>query len=411
MDSKLNNSELNALFAKVCGLSPSDAEAFTKAFYDTILEGLETEEMVKINGLGTFKVIDVESRSSVDVNTGERIEIKGHKKLTFIPADSLKETINEPFAMFQPVEVDDALVDDEEESASFDDNMEEPVASDDNVEDPGVVVAEIAEEIPVEVISDEPVVASTLNIDEEMPLEIVAEVVSPMKNVSTEKSLESVVAEPADAINIVENESSVPVIEQKLSVEIPEKGEQPVYDNSRGFSLKKIFTQSVFVIFLLLVVGFAAFYFFSNYFSLPEQNNVAEPINNRPLQKVKNSESHSSLSMAVQDTNFVDSTAVASQNVGAETQVVDTVAPFVMVEALANRKLSEISLADTLDYAFAGTKCEHSVALEETLTKIALLHFGDKKMWPYIVKYNNMSRPNDLACGMIIEIPHLVPRK
>ena len=101
MDMKLNHSDFSALFAKSLGISQADAEAFTKTFFDTIVEGLENEGSVKINGLGTFKIVEVESRSSVNVNTGERFEIKGHKKMTFLPADSLKDTINAPFAMLR----------------------------------------------------------------------------------------------------------------------------------------------------------------------------------------------------------------------------------------------------------------------------------------------------------------------
>ena len=70
MDAKLNHSDLSALFAKEANISGNKAEAFTKAVFDLIIEGLEKEGVVKINGLGTFKVADVASRSSVNVNTG-----------------------------------------------------------------------------------------------------------------------------------------------------------------------------------------------------------------------------------------------------------------------------------------------------------------------------------------------------
>ena len=115
MDAKLNHSDLSALLAKQTGMSVAKAETFTKLFFDIIIEGLAKDNLVKINGFGTFKITDVASRGSVDVNTGEKIEIKGHKKLTFLPADTLKETVNQPFAMFEPVEVDDSYVDDGEE--------------------------------------------------------------------------------------------------------------------------------------------------------------------------------------------------------------------------------------------------------------------------------------------------------
>ena len=151
MDMKLNHSDFSALFAKVLGISQADAEAFTKTFFDTIVEGLEKEGSVKINGLGTFKIVEVDSRSSVNVNTGERFEIKGHMKMTFLPADSLKETINAHFAMFEPVEVDDELVDEEADA--------ENVVDED--------VAEVVEDVQPVVVA--PQVVPISEIEEEMP--------------------------------------------------------------------------------------------------------------------------------------------------------------------------------------------------------------------------------------------------
>jgi nucleoid DNA-binding protein len=95
MDAKLNQSDLISLLAKGSNISVAKAEQFTKNFFDLIIEGLEKDGIVKINGLGTFKVTDVASRGSVNVNTGEKIEIKGHKKLVFIPADALKDSYTE----------------------------------------------------------------------------------------------------------------------------------------------------------------------------------------------------------------------------------------------------------------------------------------------------------------------------
>ena len=115
MDAKLNHSDLSALLSKEANISGAKAEQFTKAIFDLMIEGLEKDGIVKINGFGTFKVTEVASRSSVNVNTGEKFEIKGHRKITFTPADTLKENVNQPFAMFEPVEVDDSYNDNDED--------------------------------------------------------------------------------------------------------------------------------------------------------------------------------------------------------------------------------------------------------------------------------------------------------
>ena len=125
MSEKLNHSDISALLAKEAGLSVAKADFFTKALFDIIIEGLEQDGIVKINGLGTFKVTDVADRSSVNVNTGEKIEIKGHRKLTFVPAESLKECVNRPFAMFEPVEIDDNYQDESDDEANGSDAVSE----------------------------------------------------------------------------------------------------------------------------------------------------------------------------------------------------------------------------------------------------------------------------------------------
>ena len=84
-----------------------DAEAFVKGMFDLIEDTLATEKLVKIKGFGTFKLIEVESRESVNVNTGERFIIEGHSKISFVPDSSLKNIINKPFSHFETVILND----------------------------------------------------------------------------------------------------------------------------------------------------------------------------------------------------------------------------------------------------------------------------------------------------------------
>ena len=66
-------------------LTRDAADNFMRAFVATIEKGLQEDSIVKVKGLGTFKLLEVSDRDSVDVNTGERITIKGHRKVTFTP--------------------------------------------------------------------------------------------------------------------------------------------------------------------------------------------------------------------------------------------------------------------------------------------------------------------------------------
>ena len=103
----------------------------------------------------------------------------------------------------------------------------------------------------------------------------------------------------------------------------------------------------------------------------------------------------------------------------AETVIVEETAPqpaaevyeFVLVDELAAKNLKYITVADTSLYVADGELAVHKVAADETLTRIAREYYGDKRLWPYIVKYNNMGDPNGLCRGMEIAIPRLYPRK
>ena len=89
------------------GLKVSDAEEFASILVDVLNEGLRTDKQVKVKGLGTFKVTSVSSRESVNVNTGERIVLDGHDKISFTPDATMRDIVNAPFAQFETVNIDD----------------------------------------------------------------------------------------------------------------------------------------------------------------------------------------------------------------------------------------------------------------------------------------------------------------
>ena len=103
MEQKITQIELAARMAKRTGFTKQDSENFVRLFFETIREGLLQDKLVKIKGLGTFKLIEVSDRESVNVNTGERIRIVGHTKVTFTPDNALRDQVNRPFAEFETV--------------------------------------------------------------------------------------------------------------------------------------------------------------------------------------------------------------------------------------------------------------------------------------------------------------------
>ena len=103
MNERLTIQNLVDLLVSRHGVPQKDADVFVREFFLLIEQALENDQYVKIKGLGTFKLIGVNSRESVNINTGERIKIEGHTKISFTPDPSLRDIINRPFSHFETV--------------------------------------------------------------------------------------------------------------------------------------------------------------------------------------------------------------------------------------------------------------------------------------------------------------------
>lgn len=131
--SKISLSDLAQRLAEKSGISLQDAELFIRKMFDVANEGLQSDKLVKMKWLGTFKVMAVKDRESVDVNTGERIIIEGRDKISFTPDNILKEIVNKPFAQFETVVVNDG-VDFDEIDRKFENAEEDGSVSDSTLE-------------------------------------------------------------------------------------------------------------------------------------------------------------------------------------------------------------------------------------------------------------------------------------
>ena len=149
---KVNMPELADLLAQKAGISKREAQQFLSALVETIQDGVNDDKLVKIKGLGTFKVIDVDARESVNVNTGERVTIDSHQKLSFTPDSAMKELVNRPFSQFETVILN--------EGVEFDDDLEEEPSPTEEEETPAPVA-----ETPAP-IKEDPVVVEEEKIEE-----------------------------------------------------------------------------------------------------------------------------------------------------------------------------------------------------------------------------------------------------
>ena len=189
-------------------LSENEAQAFVCAIFDVIKEGLEADRQVKIKGFGTFKIIDVDPRESVNVNTGERVLIGGHQKITFTPDSVMKEMVNRPFSQFETVILNDGV--------DFSDvEKEEPAPEAENIqktEKENTMSEKEVEPEPEEETISEPEVIITPEPEE-------SEIPEPEKSANPEQVKEATHEPENEEIDQGPEEEATPEPEDELSYE------------------------------------------------------------------------------------------------------------------------------------------------------------------------------------------------
>lgn len=213
--SKISLSDLAQRLAEKSGISLQDAELFIRKMFDVANEGLQSDKLVKMKWLGTFKVMAVKDRESVDVNTGERIIIEGRDKISFTPDNILKEIVNKPFAQFETVVVNDG-VDFDEIDRKFENAEEDGSVSDSTLE---CVPDSDNSSLESFVEQDSPVTSGVIDfLDEENDAPVSDEMIVIGERLSQEKVAESEEKKPEGS------ESATSELETKES-EVPAQNE------------------------------------------------------------------------------------------------------------------------------------------------------------------------------------------
>lgn len=187
--------------AKKHKITVKEAEKFVSAMFDVMNEGLKTDKLVKVKGLGTFKVQAVKPRESVNVNTGERVLIEGHDKVSFTPDATMKELVNKPFAQFETVVLNDGVdftdIDSKYENEATLENADETTVSTNNAAIPDTKVVSSNEEETTDSTNE------TANGAQENTIE---------QYTSTEKDSAETVSEP-------EKDHEIVVAKQEVAIE------------------------------------------------------------------------------------------------------------------------------------------------------------------------------------------------
>lgn len=419
MNERLTIQDLTDLLITKHSMTKKDAEAFVKEFFLLIEQSLQHENFVKVKGLGTFKLIGVDSRESVNVNTGERFQIKGHTKVSFTPDSSLRDTINKPFAHFETVVLnentilEDTLLEDEEEEIGENFLTQTASESKNNTvqEEENITEKNLAPEATEISVIEEIIIEDSAVELESIPM--IQENVVQQQHTTPEptQETEDFIAENninKELIKVsLKSEESIAKVESAQSTLISISPPQKVHKKEKSLIPYLI---AIIVIVLLSCGGVILFSYYPDVFSSSTSKNIIDvPIVTQPDQPEKQFIADTitkkdSVKKAISEKPKEE--ADRTQTIVEKNEAVVTP---VKAKIPIIQKQSASVYTDSATYKITGTKTSHTIKEGETLTKVSLRFYGTKAMWPYIVKHNTdvIKNPDNVPYGTTIKIPEL----
>ena len=418
MNEKINIQELIQLLSDRLGVGAQDAESFIKEFFLLIESGLERDKYVKVKGLGTFKLIDVDNRESVDVNTGERIEIQGYTKISFTPENALKELVNRPFSHFEAVVLNDHV--------NFEDASEEGTEEERSSEETAAIeqtTMQLDVQPDTEQTMQPEVVMPSEDTDEPEVESGADQKCSEITNVVEQAVSDNV---PEETVREALPEASVPVhdLHQKT---VGDEKNQAVVSNRRSGGAR-LFAGIMSAVMLCCACVVLALYWdslFPEKEVLPqgqsdpteswhtawedstEQLAAVEDVQAEANEQTSQKQHSLLVTEATQQKATPSQPQEQIQKQAAENkqQPVQQVQPVKKEKVLPAKTLK----ADSVSYVIVGTQVSYTMKAGETLTKVALRFYGTKALWPYIVKHNKgvIKNPDNVPYGTVIQIPKL----
>ena len=386
---KLTLNNIAKVLVEKNGLEPKEAMMFTTAMFDLIHDRLNEEGIVKVKGLGTFKMIRVEARESINVRTGERVLIDSHAKITFTPDAVMKELVNKPFSQFETVVLNDDVefTDMKSEETTDETNNSEQSESLVDVVSEGGTPEPAPEPAPEPVAEPTPVVAP-----EPAPVvapEPVAEVApEPTPVVAPEPTRE--VPEPTVPSADEESEENTSAVQTCYE----EDEEESHWHRNIGWA---------FLVLVLMAASAVGGYLYG-VGQIPSQTAMADTVSAVKVNPV------------VTDTLVNDSLKADSVAVKTEAKHEDKAAseeqPQEKTSQNLHDKYAEMDArVRTGAYKITGLDREVKVRAGDNLKRIARRELGSDDMVCYIEVFNKMNASAELKEGQTIKIPALKLKK
>lgn len=345
MNNRLTIHDLAVILAERTGKDKKNIELFLHEFIQVVTEKVYADKLVKVKGLGSFKIIPVEQRESIHVNTGERIVIPAHYKFSFHPDKELRDVVNQPFSFFETTELN-----------------------------PGVEFVIPEEDHPVEEAGGNIVV------------EELSEVVTPPE--------EKHALLPEDSNP--ENETGKQ-LEENENLQ-PDNQETPGHLPAESETIKTPASGSLYPL-IATIVATILITAGGIYFYLQHHNNNGSF--QRKTENIKNTIS-SIDNPNPQPAITTREAVLVPDSIRIENQQ-ETPADQQEKEADPLKAVTETPVPDNLPTEIATVKIEPG----SRLTLIALEHYGHKLFWVYIYEYNKdiITDPNNIPVGTVLKVP------
>ncbi|MGN0086288.1 MAG: HU family DNA-binding protein [Alloprevotella sp.] len=427
MERKILLQEISDILARRENITKKKAEAFVRTFFEVVEQGLASDQFVKVKGFGTFKLVAVGERESINVNTGERIQIGGHTKISFLPDANFKNLVNRPFAHFETIVLpDDADLDklseiDEEMATQLPEHAEE-----DNTEseDAATAAEEAAEE------SELPSEPAAQPETPKAPDETTAE---PAENISAPDETPADEAEPLTAPDETPADKAEPFTapdETEIQQDdTPEEAagtetQQPATGDTKVVIVPAPPTPfnwwKAIVIFLAILVLMVASYF-AGYFRLfcpcefeewfRPQSALVAPQQKQPTPR-KARPAHTAGRAPKPAVRTAPQQApkdsVQAQPAKAEAQ---PAAPARPSDDALRKQAAQYPQVQGGKYLIVGTRKIYKLRRGDDLYHLAKDEYGHKDFARYIIAYNHFENPDNLGYDTPVKLPELTERR
>lgn len=375
MNSRLTIQDLAALLAERTGKKRSSAEQFLREFVAVVSQGVIADKLVKVKGFGTFKIVLVEKRESVHINTSERFIIPSHYKFSFLPDKELRELVNKPFAFFETTELNDDVDFSDLDISNTTDDKETEDESVEEILPPSEPQPEVEEASPHK---EEAIVEELPEVEDQLDIEDQQEEVEVIEETNSVEEAPEVVEEPTGTTEPDESVEPEPVAEtpKNLNDEFLFEEEDP----SPSPWIKIIV--SVGVVALVAVIGIVL-YQHRSFFLGSDKSTKALTGMSLPGTAVapKDSIYEDKIKIEISETKIKEE----PDSISANPQAIEPEAPVQTPEVIAKVKIEP------------GSR----------LTLISLEYYGSKLFWVYLYEYNKstIKDPNNIPVGTEILVP------